>query len=79
LRHIGRLTMRLSDAGLHQRRTKTLYPNHRLPPWLTKDATGDRSNRLLDAAARSPRATCIGLINMPDQQYAKFVDAAVSY
>src|SRR3984885_13908027 len=41
------LTMRLSDAGLHQRRTKALYPNHRLPPWLTEDATRDRSNRLL--------------------------------
>src|SRR5580658_5935969 len=32
------LTMRLSDAGLHQRQTKALYPNHRLPPWLTEDA-----------------------------------------
>ena len=41
------LTMRLSDAGLHQRQTKALYPNHRLPPWLTEDATRDRSNRLL--------------------------------
>jgi hypothetical protein len=37
----------LSDAGLHQRQTKALYPNHRLPPWLTEDATRDRSNRLL--------------------------------
>src|ERR1700733_6693020 len=45
------LTMRLSDAGLHQRRTKPLYPNHRLPPWLTEDATRDRSNRLLDFVA----------------------------
>ena len=44
------LTMRLSDAGLlHQRQTKALiYPNHRLPPWLTEDAAPDRSNRLLD-------------------------------
>jgi hypothetical protein len=41
------LTMRLSDAGLRQRQTKALYPNHRLPPWLTEDATRDRSNRLL--------------------------------
>src|ERR1700691_1372009 len=41
------LTMRLSDAGLHQRRAKALNPNHRLPPWLTEDATRDRSNRLL--------------------------------
>jgi hypothetical protein len=40
--------MRLSDAGLHQRQTKALYPNHRLPPWLTEDVTRDRSNRLLD-------------------------------
>jgi hypothetical protein len=43
--------MRLSDAGLHQRRTKALYPNHRFPPWLTEDATRDRSNRLLGAVA----------------------------
>jgi hypothetical protein len=48
-----RLTMRLSDAGLHQRQTKALYPNHRLPPWLTEDATRDRSNRLLDDTHRS--------------------------
>src|SRR5882672_7657974 len=41
--------MRLSDSGLRQRQTKALYPNHRLPPWLTEDATRDRSNRLLDA------------------------------
>jgi len=39
--------MRLSDAGLRRRQTKLIYPNHRLPPWLTEDATGDRSNRLL--------------------------------
>src|SRR5579863_476812 len=39
--------MRLSDAGLHQRRTKALYSNHRFPPWLTEDATRDRSNRWL--------------------------------
>ena len=45
------LTMRLSDAGLHRRRTKALYPNHRLPPWLTEDVTRDRSNRLLDPNA----------------------------
>jgi hypothetical protein len=42
-----RLTMRLSDAGLRQGQTEALYPNHRLPPWLTEDATRDRSNRLL--------------------------------
>src|SRR6202035_1526713 len=39
--------MRLSDAGLRCRQTKVLYPDHRLPPWLTEDATRDRSNRLL--------------------------------
>jgi hypothetical protein len=48
---IGNLTVRLSDAGLHQRQTKALYPDHRLPPWLTEDATRDRSNRLLDDCA----------------------------
>ena len=42
---IGRLTMRLSDAGIHQCQTKALYPDHRLPPWLTEDAPRDRSNR----------------------------------
>jgi hypothetical protein len=44
---IACLTMRLSDAGFHQRRTKALYPNHQLPPWLTEDVARDRSNRLL--------------------------------
>src|SRR5271154_4089698 len=39
--------MRLSDAGLHQRQTEALYPNHRSSPWLTEDATRDRANRLL--------------------------------
>src|SRR5580692_3941018 len=48
------LTMRLSDAGLHQRQTKALYPNHRLPPWPNEDATRDRSNRLLGDCASSP-------------------------
>jgi len=46
---IRNLTMRLSDAGLHRRRAKTVYPNHRLAPCLAEDATRDRSNRLLDA------------------------------
>src|SRR5450631_4223745 len=31
--------MRLSDAGLRCRQTKLIYPNHRLPPWLTEDST----------------------------------------
>jgi hypothetical protein len=43
-----RLTMRLSDAGLRRRKTKQIYPNHRLPPCLNEDAARDRSNRLLD-------------------------------
>jgi len=33
------LTMRLSGAGVRRRQTKLLYLNHRLPPWLTEDAT----------------------------------------
>jgi hypothetical protein len=51
--------MRLSDAGLHQRQTKALYLNHRLPPWLTKDATRDRSNRLLEDMREIPGITII--------------------
>ena len=42
--------MRLSDAGLPQHQTKALYPNHRLPPWLTEGAPRDPSNRLLGIA-----------------------------
>jgi len=43
------LTMRLSEARLRWLQTKLLYLNHRLPPWLTEDATPrDRSNRLLE-------------------------------
>jgi hypothetical protein len=40
--------MRLSDAGLRQRKTKAVYPDHPFPPWLTEDAARDRSNRLLE-------------------------------
>jgi hypothetical protein len=47
----GDLTLRLSDAGLRRRQTKLIYPDHRSTPWLTEDATRDRSNRLLDACA----------------------------
>ena len=55
----GRLTMRLSDAGLRQRQTKALYPNHRPPPWPNEDAPRDRSNRLLGAGGlESPREKC---------------------
>jgi hypothetical protein len=43
--------MRLSDAGLRRRQTKLLYPNHRLPPYLTGDDTRARSNRLLERIA----------------------------
>jgi hypothetical protein len=43
--------MRLSDAGLRRHEAKLIYPNHRPPPWLTEDATRDRSNRLLDGYA----------------------------
>jgi hypothetical protein len=32
-----------SDAGLRQRQTKALYPNHRSSPWFIEDATRDRS------------------------------------
>jgi hypothetical protein len=49
--------MRLSDAGLHQHRTKALYLNHRPPPSLTEGATRDRSSRLLEDALRSTQAT----------------------
>ena len=42
--------MRLSDAGLHQRQTKVLYPHHPFPPWFNEDVTRDRSNRLLDVS-----------------------------
>jgi hypothetical protein len=37
------------------RPTKLIYPNHRLPPWLTEAAARDRSSRLLgDAPATLP-------------------------
>jgi hypothetical protein len=46
--HSRRLTMRLSDAGLRQRQTKLIYPNHRLPPWLT----GPTASRSLEPIVR---------------------------
>jgi hypothetical protein len=52
--------MRLGDAGLHQRRTKVLYPNHRLPSWLTKGVTRDRSNRLLETVTRPSKTVSQG-------------------
>jgi hypothetical protein len=47
--------MRLSDEGLHQPETKLIYPNHRLAPWFTEDATRDRSNRLLESVSFGKR------------------------
>jgi uncharacterized DUF497 family protein len=46
--------MRLSDAGLRRRQTTLIYLNHRLPPWLTEDASRDRSNRLLGPNLAQP-------------------------
>jgi hypothetical protein len=40
--------MRLSDAGLRQRRTKALYPNHRSPP----SPAGDAALRSLEPIVR---------------------------
>ncbi len=37
-------------SGVRRPKTKLIYPNHRLPPWLNEDAARDRSNRLLDVA-----------------------------
>jgi hypothetical protein len=45
---MSRITMRLSDAGLHWRQTKALYLNHRPPPWPhRRREPRDRSNRWL--------------------------------
>ena len=63
--------MRLSDAGLRQRPTKLLYPNHRPAPFLTEaTTTRDRSNRLLDAdpCARAPML-------LVDARTVRYVDA----
>jgi hypothetical protein len=45
-----RITMRFSDAGFRQRRTKALYPNHRLPRWLNENAPRDSLELILDAS-----------------------------
>ena len=51
-----RLTIRLSDAGLRQRQTELLNPNHRPSPWPTEDAgSRARSSRLLGANTASYR------------------------
>src|ERR1700722_7073819 len=49
-----RLTIRLSDAGLRRHPTKLIYPNHRLPPWLTEDA----APRSLEPIVRRPTHSC---------------------
>src|ERR1700722_12092199 len=73
------LTMRLSDAGLHQRQTKALYPNHRLPPWPTEDTTRDRSNRLLEVRrlgaldtrgrSKQPKSSTLNRNHQTEQNY----------
>src|SRR5258706_10207004 len=50
----GVLTMRLSDAGLHPRQTKLIYPDHRPPSWLTEMLPRDRSSRSLGGDPRLP-------------------------
>jgi hypothetical protein len=51
------LTIRLSDAGVRQRKTKLIYPNHRPFPWSTEAATRDRSSRLLEGRVMPPTKT----------------------
>jgi hypothetical protein len=53
-----RLTMRLSDAGLHQRQTKALYLNHRLPPWLIEYAAPRSLEPIVRRHAESFSTTC---------------------
>jgi len=65
----SQLTMRLSDAGLHQHQTKAVYPDHRLPPWLTEGPTRDRSNRLL--AVEPQRVTLRPRKQETDQHLAR--------
>jgi uncharacterized protein YifN (PemK superfamily) len=55
------LTMKLSDARLRRLQTKLIYPNHRLPPWLTEDAPRDRSNRLLEGRVMPSTKLAAGL------------------
>jgi hypothetical protein len=42
--------MSFSDAGFRQRRSKALYPNHRLPPWFNENAPRDSLELILDAS-----------------------------
>jgi len=53
----GLLTMRLSDAGVRQRKTKLFYPNHRPSPWSTEAASRDRSSRMLEVRVMPPTGT----------------------
>ena len=43
----GSQKMRLGDADRRWCKAKAVYPNHRSSPWLTEDASHDRSNRWL--------------------------------
>jgi hypothetical protein len=60
--------MRLSDARMRRRQPKLIYPNHRLPPWLTEDAPRDRSNRLSDGCADGKFAPS----KMAPEKYSKY-------
>jgi hypothetical protein len=55
--------MRLSDARARRKKTKLIYLNHRLPPWLNEDDTPrDRSNRWLDVIRVELRIVGIGVL-----------------
>jgi hypothetical protein len=58
--------MRLSDAGLRRRPTELIYRNHRPPPWLTEDASRDRSNRLLGIACLKAELAAISALDGGD-------------
>jgi hypothetical protein len=49
--------MRLSDAQVRWGKTKLLYLNHRLPPWLTEDATPAIARTDLLATCADRRST----------------------
>src|ERR1700730_8617723 len=57
------LTMRLSDAGLRRRKTKLIYPNHRLTPWLIEDSTP----RSLEPIVRCLAPTLVRKIAKPSK------------
>jgi hypothetical protein len=59
---IVRLTLRLTDAGA-RRKPKLIYPNHRLAPWPTENATRDRPNRLLDGRPIPDTFICASFCN----------------